>query len=296
MPSATADGRRRSSARPADQPQAPAEENHNNVRIAIVDTGYAREDFVPGGFMVNANVVAGRDVPDEDSDDFLDPAAGHGTFIAGVIEQIAPGCALQIVDVLSTYGDGSEATIGTALVDLANQGPDEFVHFANLSFGGYSPFGMPALAFAIAKLQANGTVVVASAGNDATCVPMYPAALPGVVSVGALDEDNIAANFTNYGPWVRASTLGVDVVSSFFSDWNGAEDAPGGRDPDDFKGWARWSGTSFAAPRVVATLARFVVENANNVTPQQAVVDLIDNPDQPRLPMLGTVVEPVESP
>ena len=286
----SANGRRRSSAVPTDPPPRDnAGGGPRSVRVAIVDTGYAHSAVEPSGTVLDgANVIGERqDVPTDDGDDYLDPAAGHGTFIAGIIEQIAPGCALQIVDVLTTYGDGDEVTIATALLALADQEGDDHVHFANLSFGGYSPSAMSALAFAIAKLQANGTVVVASAGNDATCVPMYPASLPGVVGVAALDEDGAAAPFTNYGPWVRAATQGVNIVSCLF-EWNGAEPLQGGVDPDDFAGGARWSGTSFAAPRVVARLARLV--NAG-VTPQQAVLGLIDDPNRPHKPMLGTVVE-----
>ena len=294
------DGRRRSSAVPVDEPEEIVEgvgnavvERRSEIRVAIVDTGYATDDFRPRDFL--DSVTAGSDVPDGDKDDFLDPVAGHGTFIAGVIEQILPGCSFEIAGVIRPAGDGDEVTIGTTLTELANQGGDDLVHFVNLSFGGYSPFDMEPLAYAIAKLQANGTVVVASAGNDATCAPMFPAVLPGVVGVGALDEEGFAAPFTNYGPWVRASTLGIDVVSSFFR-WDGAEVAQDGQDPDAFSGWAQWSGTSFAAPRVVATLAQYVDDNRVNnvnVTPQQAVVALIDDPNLTRLPMLGTIVNPV---
>ena len=58
-------------------------------------------------------------------------------------------------------------------------------------------------------------VVVASAGNDATSRRTYPAALPGVVGVGALDGNRPAA-FSNFGPWVDACAPAVDVVSTFF--------------------------------------------------------------------------------
>jgi subtilisin family serine protease len=119
---------------------------------------------------------------------------------------------------------------------------------------------------------------------------MYPAVLPAVVGVAALDNEDNAAPFTNYGPWVRACTAGVDVTSIFFKGFNGAEPSVGGDDPDDFKGWAVWSGTSFAAPRVVAALAQKV---AAGTTPHEAVRQLVDDPALPRKPMLGTVVDPV---
>jgi hypothetical protein len=284
-----ATGPQRSSARPAEAPAIEPAEAEHEVRIAILDTGYAQAPHDPNVFPgINVNPVGG-DIPDENHDGYLDPVAGHGTFIAGVIEQITPGCRLEVFDVLSELGEVDEAAIGRVLFGLAQRSDEDRPEFVNLSLGGYSPFPMDALADAIAPLLRAGTVVVASAGNDATCTPMYPAALPGVVGVGALEENGEAAVFTNYGPWVNACTLGVDVVSSFFDGFNGDEPLKDGDDPDDFRGWARWSGTSFAAPRVVAALAQEVI---NGRTPQQSVDQLVDNIQLPREPMLGTIVLP----
>ena len=145
------------------------------------------------------------------------------------------------------------------------------------------------MASAVSDLHTAGVAIVASAGNDGTCTPMYPAVFPEVVGVGALDGNGGAAPFTNYGPWVRACAAGVDVISIFFEGFNGAEPPVGNLDPDDFAGWARWSGTSFAAPRVVAALVQLV---AQGVSPHDAVAQLVDDASLPRRPMLGTVVNP----
>ena len=61
-------------------------------------------------------------------------------------------------------------------------------------------------------------------------------------------------------------------------------------DPDRFDGWAKWSGTSFAAP-VVAALARVVGQGA---TPHDAVAHLVDDKGLARKPMLGTMVDPTK--
>ena len=96
------------------------------------------------------------------------------------------------------------------------------------------------------------------------------------------------APFSNYGPWVRACAPGVDLVSTFFAGWNGDAPCDADGDPDDYTGWACWSGTSFAAPVVVGALAR---EMATGVDPPtEAVARLIDNPALLRIPGLGTVV------
>jgi subtilisin family serine protease len=216
----------------------------------------------------------------------LDPAAGHGTFIAGLVDQVAPGCDITVHRVLSTFGDGDEAGIVDCLDALVIDDPHHTI--VNLSFGGYVLDHPYALARAIRHLQATGVVVVSSAGNDATCRPTFPAALPGVVGVGAIGP-NGPAPFTNYGPWVRACAPGVDLLSTFFDHWNGSDPTgANGQDPDAFVGWALWSGTSFAAPVVVGALARVMVEAG--CTAREAVTRVVDAPALMRIPNLGTVV------
>src|SRR5690606_20962407 len=105
------------------------------------------------------------DQPDDDGDQGLDPAAGHGTFIAGLVQQGAPGSAVTLVRVLHAEGDGDEVAIAAA-IDALPDAPDSGA-LLNLSFGGYTLDEPALLASAIAGAQGRGWVVVASAGNDA---------------------------------------------------------------------------------------------------------------------------------
>jgi subtilase family protein len=281
-------GHHRSSAVPADGPALPplAPNAHPPVepRVVVLDTGLASPPFRPAALGGLAAAPIDTDSPDEDHDGLLDPAAGHGSFIAGLILQLAPGCTITVDRVLSTMGDGDEASIVDQLAAI-----DPGTDLVNLSFGGYTIDGMYALEAAIRDLQANGrTVVVSSAGNDAVCRPTYPAVIPGVIGVGALGPDG-PARFSNYGPWVRACAPGVDLTSTFFTGFNGAETSTGGApDPDLFDGWAVWSGTSFSAPVVVAALARHMQWFGG--TAVDAVARVIDAPGLLRIPDLGTVV------
>ena len=291
-----ATGRRPSSARPAVEPWvglastrcAAAAAASTAVPVVVLDTGLAMTDFQSSAVgallpLLSATAADG-DQPDDDADEDLDPAAGHGTFIAGLIQQVAPGTAITLQRVLHAEGDGDEVQIAAAIDAL----PDPPVGGAllSLSFGGYALEEPGLLAAAVARAQDRGYVVVASAGNDATCRPTLPASLPGVISVGAVGPHG-PAPFSNYGPWVRACAPGVDLVSTFFAGWNGDDPGTPDGDPDDYAGWACWSGTSFAAPVVVGALAR---EMATGTTATDAVSKLVDNPALLRLPGLGTVI------
>ena len=108
----------------------------------------------------------------------------------------------------------------------------------------------PPLATAIADLvDTTKTVVVAAAGNAGSCRTYSPAALPGVVAVGAVDSGG-RAWFSNYGGWVDACAPGVDVESTFYgTDEEPLKEPLGDEVFNEFKGWAMWSGTSFTRRR-----------------------------------------------
>ena len=79
-------------------------------------------------------------------------------------------------------------------------------------------------------------------------------------------------SFSNHGDWVTCCTEGENVVSTFVTGWSGpTEDAEPQGSPNagtqptkNFSsGWASWSGTSFAAPKVAAAIARRVDETGH---------------------------------
>jgi len=320
-----ASGHRTSSARPADAIDAgrlpprwtgPA----RGPNVLVLDTGLAWEAPKPPYPSPSLPQLAPRlerlgpprpedvdwpdGMPSAPGDGFLDPAAGHGTFIAGIIEGLAPGCRLGVGRVLGSYGDGAASSIATYVDALIARGgfhvggdsQDAYEvelegAIFNLSFGGYAASDMHVLAAMVRRLQDLGAVVVASAGNDGCCRPTFPAALPGVIGVAAIGPCG-PAPFTNYGPWVRACAPGSDIVNSLFLEWNGdVRPLDGGPDPDDFDGWARWSGTSFSSPVVAGALAREMI--VSGCTAREAVARVVDAPWLLRLPGLGTVVDTV---
>ena len=269
-------------------------------RVTILDTGLADGKQRPA-LLSDPNdayrIGGSLEVPDAalmtatgatavPADGWLDPVAGHGTFIAGLIEQLAPGCTVRVERVVSPLGDARESDVLAAILAVAQSG-QERPDILSLSFGGTALAQAPALRSAIAAAQLAGILVVASAGNDGSCVPQYPAAYDGVIAVGALGPDG-PAPWTNYGEWVDACAPGTDLVSSFFAAFDGPEPRVNTVDPDRFAGWATWSGTSFAAPVVVAALAREMVLGACSA--HQAVERVVRAPHALRIRCLGTVV------
>lgn len=258
--------------------------------VFVLDTGLAEDAHRPDAVVgtgiqpFSADDVDGPTSPGNDG--FLDPAAGHGTFIAGIIARIAPGCRVTVHRVLGTFGDGFEWDIADAINHLQPSDPHRAI--LSCSFGGYVLDQPLLMTTTIRHLQQTGVLVVASAGNDATSTPSYPAALPDVLAVGALSPTG-PAYFTNYGPWVRACAPGYDLLSTFFKEFNGpAGIGPDGEDPDDFDGWAVWSGTSFAAPVVVGNLVRLMMSDGGHT--HDAVDRLINNFSLSVIPNLGTIV------
>ena len=196
-----------------------------------------------------------REVDDEDESDVdhtgtLDFQAGHGTFISGIVRQICPDADLHTCGVLTSFGEGSVSGVLHALDRVTRlSGPFDVVV---MSFGAYFTNDDPGLfASELTRLLGNA-VGVASAGNDGSSRPHYPAALPNVIGVGGLAAGGTAW-FTNFGSWVDACAPAVDVVSTFFADFTESID---GQPRRHYDGWARWSGTSFAAPKIAALIAQ----------------------------------------
>ncbi len=281
-----------SSARPATAPAhlpEPAPVGNGAPTVLVLDTGLPVAETLPRS-LAAAITQQPNDQPDSNRDGRLDPVAGHGTFIAGIISRLSPGCRVIVHPVLTGFGDGQEGEVARVLRSYAGK-----VDLVNLSFGTYTPYqprlvsrAVRAVQRGIGDDQAQGApprpaVVVASAGNDGTWVAPYPAVLPHVLPVAALATTG-PAWFSNYGPWVRACAPGVDVVSTFFRQAQTEDGQP-------FSGWACWSGTSFAAPVVVGTLARTM--GVASVGPAEAVRRVIDAPGLLRLTCHGTVVNPV---
>ena len=171
------------------------------VVVAVADTGV--DSNQPD---LRGKVVAGYDFVHGDSAATDDN--GHGTAVAGVVAASGNNgigvagycwqCRVMPVKVLGADGPGFSSTLAQGIVWATDHG----ARIVNASLGG--PDSDAAVAGATQYAAAHGSLVVAAAGNDSSSVLEYPAALPGVLSVGATDRADHLYGFSNAGAAVAA--------------------------------------------------------------------------------------------
>ncbi len=180
----------------------------------------------------------------------------------------------------------TEASVARSLYDaLTRSTPPDLINlgFAFPTLPDIPPIGAPkngpaswTFKAVLDRTKGSKSLVVAPAGNQNSSVKQYPAALHqffpdrviGVGSVHLTSSDSSPGPtwskslFSNYGTWVTCCAKGEDVHSSFVTFCGSTEEAEtsgpdaGTQTQKDFHGWASWDGTSFAAPKVVAAIAK----------------------------------------
>ena len=180
----------------------------------------------------------------------LDPVAGHGTFIAGIVHQTCPDARLLPVRVVGGAGAAIESEVIESLRrllrfhrrGLAGEAGFVAVDVVVLPMGYYheQPEDLQwdhPLSDVLARLRDSGVAVVVAAGNDGETRPEFPAAFapevdrraeppritnprdtsarrPPILAVGATNPDGSTALFSNDGPWVTCVRPGAAVVST----------------------------------------------------------------------------------
>ena len=260
--------------------------------IYVADTGLL--DGAASGHAWLAGVTGAKDPLDVQGGVTSIPGyAGHGTFLAGVARCMAPAARVVVTRDFDRAGAISEHKIVQRLREALGKGPDVI----NLSAGGTTRKDLPLLgmeAFWEAYRHYKGVVLVASAGNNSTRRPFWPAAFPQVVGVGALAANGRArAHFSDYGPWVDVYAPGEDLVNAYASGTYQYREPPHVGSHQHFDGMARWSGTSFAAPLVAGLLAARIPRTGENG--RQAASSLLAQARAQRLPGVGPVLWPCDT-
>jgi subtilisin family serine protease len=117
--------------------------------------------------------------------------------------------------ILSVKITNSDTFPGSVAAQAIVAAVDAGAQVINLSLATVST---PALAAAVRFAQASNVVVVAAAGNDSpdgATGPFYPAAYPGVLSVGAVGQDGARAGFSDTRTPVSVTAPGVSVTAAY---------------------------------------------------------------------------------
>ncbi|PID57521.1 hypothetical protein CSB45_06745 [candidate division KSB3 bacterium] len=218
------------------------ESGDRSIMIAIIDTGvdYRHEDL-------RGKVVRGYDFVNEDHDPMDDN--GHGTHVAGIAAGIAnngrgiagvcPECSVLAVKVVTADGSGANSWIANGIANAVNLG----AKVLNMSLGGLD--NSHTIRMAVEHAWQQGAILVAASGNDGSSAPMYPAALPQTISVGATGRYRDRTSFSNYGNTLELAAPGESIYGT----------VPGNR-------YEPWNGTSMAAPQVSGVVGLILSRNS----------------------------------
>lgn len=253
-----------------------------NIVVGVIDSGV--------GPHTDLNILGGRNtVTGEPAGDYSDPD-GHGTHVAGLVGSngsppsglrgVAPNVGIQAYRVFPGSGGGaSNYAILKAMILAEQDGCD----ILNLSLGG-GPYD-DIVAEGVQDARNLGMVVIIAAGNDGRKAVSYPAKHLGATAVSAMghegtfpagsyfessvlrppnstrDAQEFIADFSNVGPEIAVTGLGVGVLSTLPNNEFGP-----------------MSGTSMAAPVVAGCAASLLSQNQaiNSMTRDRARSDAIE--------------------
>ncbi len=222
--------------------------------------GYV-DDVVGYDFIDRPDAIPAGEFDDRDpipSADSLGGFSWHGTAVAGVatsrpgdpqegIAGVAPDTRLVALRAFGRDGRGRTDDIASAIV----YGAEKNLDVLNLSFG--RDRAVPLIEEAIEYTNAQGTILVGSAGNNLTDAPHYPSDYPDVLSVVWLGEDGELprVNRSQFGIGVDLGAPGTNVYTTDFP----ADKLRAGDELTRSDLYRSPNGSSFSAPQVAGAAA-----------------------------------------
>ncbi|HET6228619.1 MAG TPA: S8 family serine peptidase [Longimicrobiaceae bacterium] len=189
-----------------------------DIVIGSIDTG---ADF--SNPELAGRLIAGKDWIDNDNDPSDIAAEGHGTHTAGTsagtnisavgVTGIAGHVKVYVQRVCGTAGCPSSAIINSlnAAASYRDASGKPLVA-VNFSIGGATE--STGEKTAIQALTSNGTLFVASAGNDGRSQVSCPACDANAISVAATDWRDARTSYSNYGKGLDVSAPGGNCYSN----------------------------------------------------------------------------------
>lgn len=216
--------------------------------LAILDSGLsphlAGADFIAASYNA-ANPTQGIDDP-----------IGHGTQMALIgSNRIAPNGvsrgdeSVTPVIAIQAFDEKGRAT-ASSLMDSLAFSRDSGASVVSLSWGTYEP--SPMMELSLQQSVDAGQILLAAAGNDGSSRPMYPAAYPQVIAVGATNPQGSLWAKSNRGEHIDIAAPGFAYFPP--GSGTGAE--------------GTFVGTSISTPFVSRSVAQYKAENPR-ATPAQ---------------------------
>ena len=241
--------------RPMDGKYIYPDQAGQGVNIYVIDTGInANHNEFTGRVGASRNFVAGGLL----GTGAADPAAwadcnGHGSHVsgtaAGTVYGVAKKATLHAIRVLDCNGSGTNAAVIAGIDYVAQNALRPAV--ANMSLGGGDS---AALDTSVKNAIATGISFALAAGNSsADACTGSPNKVPEAITVGATENTDAMASYSNFGACIDIFAPGSNITSVDYSNNTGSK---------------QLSGTSMASPHVAGAVA-LVLGRGGNPTPAQ---------------------------
>jgi Subtilase family len=222
----------------ADQVEPPA----TTPPIAILDSGVAAVPELQGRLRPGFDATTGKPSAADDRD-------GHGTAVAtfaagsaGAVRGVSPTSPVVPIRIFDARGNGTASWVAAGIRAAVARGAGVINISAAGEVLGADRAADRLVENAIDEAVTRKVLVVAPSGNEGAGHVDVPAAYPHVLAVGATDESNLRAPFSNLGSGLDLVAPGADMYTA----------APRSVCAS---GYAFVSGTSFAAPAVAGAAA-----------------------------------------
>ena len=210
------------------------------VTVAVIDSGVDLEH--PD---LKSSLIAGKNFVEPDQLPF--DSGEHGTHCAGIIAAndndygvvgVAPEAKIMPLKVLNSFGSGKMEWVVDAIKFAVDNGAD----IISMSLGCRNP--VDKVLEQINYANSHNVVCFVAAGNaGSTKQLLYPAAYTECISIGAVDEKSMRADFSCTGPNLDFVAPGVKIFSTV-----------------PVSSYAYLSGTSMACPFAVGVAALVLSE------------------------------------
>jgi hypothetical protein len=215
----------------------------NSVLVGVCDTGFDvnHPDLGP-------NLRTDLAYNAQDGSTYIYDANGHGTGTAGTLGAVgnnATGVAgvnwdVDIIPVRIVISNGNSSAYISTMAICIEYAADNGARVVNLSYGGIQ---YATIDSAAQYLRSHNGLLFMSAGNDYEEFASYPD-YTSFIGVGATDQNNNKADFSNWGTFVDITAPGVSILTTY---------------PNNQ--YVYYSGTSFSSPLAAGIAALMVAAN-----------------------------------